>query len=67
MASNQTPLDFYLWGHMESLVYMKQPQLREELVYFIQEAGKQIKNGRGMLKSDDFSAASCKKVSSLLF
>lgn len=45
-----TPLDFFLWGYLKSLVYKKKPQSREELIARINEAVEQIKNNKQMLK-----------------
>lgn len=45
-----TPLDFYLWGHMKSLVYKNKPHSREQLIQRIQEVTQEIKNNRPMLR-----------------
>lgn len=39
-----TPLDYYLWGHMKSLVYSNKPQTREELIQNIMVAAASIRN-----------------------
>ena len=45
-----TPLDFYLWGHMKTLVYKTKVNSREELLHRIQEAADQLKNNPAVLR-----------------
>ena len=42
-SSDLTPLDFYLWGHMKSLVYTVSPTNEEDLVNKIMDAATAIK------------------------
>ena len=44
-----TPLDFYLWGHLKSLVYKKKINSREELIQQIKEAAQVIMSNPGVL------------------
>lgn len=44
------PLDFFLWGHLKSLVYETPVQRREELLPRIQGACQTIRNTPGMLE-----------------
>jgi hypothetical protein len=39
-----TPLDYYLWGHMKSLVYSNKPQTRDELIQNIMAAAASIRD-----------------------
>ena len=39
-----TPLDFYLWGHMKSIVYKEKSNSKEELLRRIMEASRKIRN-----------------------
>ena len=46
-----TPLDFFLWGHMKSLVYQEKPESRNNLILRIMEAAEEIRGDRAMLKN----------------
>jgi hypothetical protein len=39
-----TPADFYLWGHLKSIVYAQRCNTRDELWNAIEEAGRTIRN-----------------------
>ena len=45
-----TPLDFFLWGHMKSLVYKEKPESRDDLILRIMDAAEQIRIDKPMLK-----------------
>jgi len=45
-----TPLDYFLWGHMKSMVYAKQSHNRDELINRIMDAATQIRNSPGMVE-----------------
>ena len=46
-----TPLDFYLWGHMKSLVYTVNHINEEDLVNIIMDAATAIKNDPGVIQN----------------
>lgn len=45
-----TPLDFYLWGHMKTLVYATKVNSREELLQRVHATAESIKNNPDELK-----------------
>ena len=45
-----TPLDYYLWGHMKTLVYKKKSNTREELLQRIMEACQDIRDKPDVLR-----------------
>ena len=45
-----TPLDFYLWGHMKSLVFTVSPINEEDLVNKIMDAATATKNYPGVIQ-----------------
>ena len=45
-----TPLDFYLWGHMKTLVYQRKSNTKEELRERIMEAAEQIRHSPAVLR-----------------
>ena len=50
-----TPLDFYLWGHMKTLVYTNKCNTKEELLQRIREAAQDIKSKPEMLRKTTHS------------
>ena len=45
-----TPFDYYLWGHMKSLVYSNNPQTRDHLIQCIMTAAQSIRDDPGTLQ-----------------
>ncbi|KAK3853879.1 hypothetical protein Pcinc_039602 [Petrolisthes cinctipes] len=49
-SQDLTPLDFYLWGHMKSLLYNKKINTREEFIHQIKETANMIKKKPSVLR-----------------
>lgn len=50
-----TPLDYYLWGHMKTLVYKKKSNSKQELVQRIMEVSQDIRNKPETLRESAYS------------